>query len=317
MSARDALDDLLDFFDRGPELEVATVARPPDTGSPPEGRVLNLAGEAEAFFRDTVRRTVIERIGDWSLRKLDAVYKPDPGTVEWIDAAGVDTIGFAITRFSNLSPLAPFRPGDEQYKKRLSYWVCVLSAGCEQAFFFRAFSAAAELGRKAGTALASREGTFYKVEDEIFIFDERIDCLVYGGYLYVIRKYEYRRIFDQLDQVRRAAKRAAAKLHSRVPIANFDEFADACAAQAGMADKIIAVTTREYFDTLTVHLLKPVIAEFGLDIPVTTTDGQEQLVFKTGPDHRWRIVKLVDDDYLKSSMTNYRYEVNSKTAPPV
>lgn len=316
MSARDVLDDLIDFFADGPQLEVATVARPADAGTPPEGRVLNLAGDAETFFRDTVRSSVIDAVGDWSLRTLDPIYKPDPNTVEWAGAHDVATVRFAVDRFSNLSPLAPFRPGDDEYKKRLSYWVCVLSSAERQAFFFRAFSAAAELRRKAGTALVSRDGTFYKVEEDIFVFDERVDCFVFADYLYVIRKHEYRRIFDQLDQVRRAAKRAAAELHARVPIANFDEFASACAAQAGMADKIIAATKRDYFDSLTVDLLKPVITEFGLDIPVTTSDGHEQLVFQTDPEHRWRIVKLVDDDYLKSSMTNHRYEVNSKTASP-
>ncbi len=316
MSARNALDELVDFFDAGPQLEVATVARPHDRDSPPEGRVLNLAGDAEAFFRDTVRSKVIAASSDWSLRKLDPVYKTDPDTVEWADAKDVETVGFAVDRFSNLSPLAPFRPGDDEYKKRLSYWVCVLSSGDRHAFFFRAFSAAAELGRKAGTALTSKDGTFYTVQEEIFVFDERIDCFVFGGYLYVIRKNAYRRIFDQLDLVRRAAKRAANKLHARVPIANFDDFAGACAAQAGMADKIIAVTKRDYFDSLTVDLLKPVITEFGLDIPVTTSDGHEQLVFQADPEHRWRILKLIDDDYLMSSMTSHRYEVNSKTAPP-
>jgi hypothetical protein len=42
----------------------------------------------------------------------------------------------------------------------------------------------------------------------------------------------------------------------------------------------------------------------------------EQLQFRSEPEHRWRILKLVDDDYLRSTMTDARYEVNSKTAPP-
>jgi hypothetical protein len=45
--------------------------------------------------------------------------------------------------------------------------------------------------------------------------------------------------------------------------------------------------------------------------------SREQLVFQTDPEHRWRILKLVNDDYLMSLMTNHRYEVDSKTAPPV
>lgn len=33
-------------------------------------------------------------------------------------------------------------------------------------------------------------------------------------------------------------------------------------------------------------------------------------------ERRWRILRLVDDDYLKSSMTDHKYEVNSKIEPP-
>lgn len=51
MSARDALDKLIDFFEADPQLKVATVARPLDRDSPPEGRVLNLAGDAEPSQR--------------------------------------------------------------------------------------------------------------------------------------------------------------------------------------------------------------------------------------------------------------------------
>ena len=49
---------------------------------------------------------------------------------------------------------------------------------------------------------------------------------------------------------------------------------------------------------------------------MTTSDGQEQLVFQTDPEHRWRILKLVDDDYLRSSMTDHRYEVNFQDGAP-
>lgn len=63
-------------------------------------------------------------------------------------------------------------------------------------------------------------------------------------------------------------------------------------------------------------MLKPVIIEFSLNIPTTDVDGEKQLVFRSEPDQRFRILKLVDDDYLRSTMTNHRYEVNSKTDPP-
>jgi hypothetical protein len=118
-----------------------------------------------------------------------------------------------------------------------------------------------------------------------------------------------------LAVVLRRAKKAAKELHAKVPIANFAEFERACTSDARLADKIIAVRARDYFDRLSYTMLAPIITEFSLDIPTQDIEGDTQLVFRSAPDQRFRILKLIDDDYLRSSMTNHRYEVNSKTAP--
>ena len=44
-----------------------------------------------------------------------------------------------------------------------------------------------------------------------------------------------------------------------------------------------------------------------------TENGEERLLFEGNPDKRWLILKLLDDDFLGSIMTNQKYEVNSKS----
>jgi hypothetical protein len=297
---------------------VASVARPAGGDENQEARVLNLAGDAEGFFRDVIRKEVVDQLTAWSLTRFDPVYKPEQDSVEWFEVTDVGALRLAVDRFANLGPLQPFISADESYTQRLLYRVYVLTgARGRKAYFFRAFSSAAELQRKRGTAaLVSRDGTFTKVEERIFLFDDRIDCFVFGDYVFVLRRNDYRRIFDQLDEVRRRARDAASALHAKVPIANFDDFAAACSTQAAMADKLLAVQRRDYFDRLSYEMLAPVITEFNLQIPVQELDGVPQLVFLTEPEHRWRILRLVDDDYLRSAMTDHLYEANSKIAPP-
>lgn len=313
MDAAETLDALAAFMAADRELDVATVARPAAGNGQHEARYLSLAESARDFFHKITSAAVPAEGKEPELRHLDHTYKPETGEIEWVALAEAQAVQTACERYANMSPLGPFKPDDEQYKRRLAFWVGMTARGEERAFFFRAFSAAAELKRKTGAALVSRQGSFRRVEEQIFLFDDRIDCFVFGEYLYVLRKNDYRRVFDQLEEVRRQARKAAEQLHKRVPIANFDEFADACASQAGMADKLIAVQKRSYFNQLTYQMLEPVIEEFELEIPTQTHNGAAHLVFKSEPAHRWRILRLVDDDYLKSTMTNYRYEVNSKT----
>jgi Domain of unknown function (DUF4868) len=317
VTPRETLEELTAFVAARPELEVATVARPPRTDGQQEGRVLNLARDAESFFRDVIESAAIGRLQGSQLQRLDPVYKPEPDVIEWVEVAQVPAVRAARERYTNLSPLNPFAPEDDAYKRRLLFWVGVLTdAQGRRAHFFRSFSASAELKRKRGAALVSKEGTFTKIGEQIFLFDDSIDCFVFGKFLFILRKNDYRRIFDQLEEVRRQALKAAAQLNAKVPIANFEAFAKACSAQAGMADKLLAVQKRDYFERLSFQMLEPVIDEFSLGIPVEMRSGSPHLVFKGEPEHRWRILRLVDDDYLRSSMTDHKYEVNSKTESP-
>jgi Kiwa KwaB-like protein len=313
MTAAETFTALQEFLRANPPIELATVSRPAGRELQQEARYLPMEASAEAFFRRITTEAIIDSPNP-DLRPLDPTYKPERGTIEWAELADVDAVRIAAETYASLSILSPFQPGDESYKRRLRFWVARREAQGERAFFFRAFSASAELKRKRGAAFVSHDGAFRRIEQHIFLFDENVDCVVFGGYLFVLRKADYRRIFDQLEQLRQAARAAAARLHARVPIANFEEFADACAKQPAMADKLIALEGRDYFARLSFEMLSPVIDEFQLGIEVEDREGVSHLVFESDPAHRWRILRLVDDDYLRSSMTDHRYEVNSKTA---
>jgi hypothetical protein len=313
MTAADTLSALGEFLAANPPLELATAAKPASGETQHEARYVPLNGPAKAYFQRITTETV-EAAQQVELRPLDHTYKPETGTVEWVALADVPAVNAACVRFSDLGELSNFTPADDQYKKRLLYWAGVRHAGGERAFFFRSFSQAAELKRKKLIAVVLRDGPFELLDEQVFLFDENVDCVVYGEYVYVLRRNDYRRIFEQLEEVRQAALNAAQRLHELVPIKNFAEFAESCANQPAMADKLIAVERRDYFPRLSYQMLAPVIAEFELPIEVDDSDGAPQLVFDSSLEHRWRILRLVDDDYLRSSMTDHKYEVNSKTA---
>ena len=316
MTAKSSLTKLAGFIAVATTLEAATVAEPAAGVATPEARAMSLAGNAEQFFRKIIKTAVQDNLtaSTWTLKKLDPIYKPEPGEVEFETTTAIAPIVYATTQLSNMSALAPFNPSDEKYKRRLRYWAVVLTApDGTKAYFFRSFTASAELKRKKGAAFINRSGSFTVVDDEIFIFDEEIDCFVFDGYVYVLRKRDFRRIFDQIAAVLAKAKAAALDLHRKVPIANFGEFEAACSSDSRLADKLLAIRGRDYFNRLSYQMLQPVIAQFQLTIPTKTVNGATQLVFESKPATRFQILRLVDDDYLRSSMTNHDYEVNSKS----
>jgi len=313
------LEALASFLEAGPDLQAATVAKPARKDNSPETRSLNLAEDAERFFHGVIERAVGSNLGPlaWMVRDYDPLYKPDREEVEALEVAAVPALALATSRLDDLAPLAAFDGADDSYTRRLQYWGVVLTApDGTNAYFFHGFVGAAELHRKRGAALRLKAGTFHHVEERIFLFADGVDCFVFGDYVFVLQKGRFRSLFDQLEIVYAHATQAASDLHAKLPIANFDQFQQACGSDARLADKVVAIRGRDYFDQLSYDFVKPVIDEFHLEIPIITdTNGAVQLEFRNHPAHRFRILKLLDDDFLRSSMTDHRYEVNSKTEP--
>lgn len=71
--------------------------------------------------------------------------------------------------------------------------------------------------------------------------------------------------------------------------------------------------TPAYADAMTTEKLIAFAEERGIAIDTEESAGVRRLVFLPDPQHRWRILKLLDDDYLRSSLTELDYEVNSKS----
>jgi len=318
MKPQEALEALVDVLAGEPKLAVATIARSARKDDPPEARILKLAGDAEGEFRTIINKAVTAKLNPlvWTLKKFDPVYKPEPGDVEieWIKLDQVAAVSQATDRLDNVSGLAGFDASDSSFLRRLIYWGAAIGNSDNRAYFFRRFSSSSELKRKSKAAMVLKSGTFHLVEERIFLFDQAVDCFVYDEYVFVLRKSDFRSIFEQMKAVFDKAKNAASDLHGKLPISNFSDFQNACGSDSRLADKMLAIRKRDYFDGLSYSVVKPVIEEFELDIPTMKgKGGQIELEFRSAPAERFRILRLCDDDYLRSTMTKRRYEVNSKT----
>jgi hypothetical protein len=60
--------------------------------------------------------------------------------------------------------------------------------------------------------------------------------------------------------------------------------------------------------------MKKVIQKNNLPVKIVETDGKEMLLYD--PADKWVLLKLLDDDYLWSLMTEQSYEVNAKRELP-
>lgn len=159
-----------------------------------------------------------------------------------------------------------------------------------------------------------RGGTYNKITQKVFLFDDDIDCFSWDGYLYIKHVSNFQRIFEYFEQLRERASTAVDTVVQRVPVQNLDEFRAACTRQPQMMAKIVQISRKPYLERLSMADIQRTIQEFSLPVQLVTDGEQEKLLFENDREKRWLILKLLDDDYLGSVMTRQKYEVNSKSA---
>ena len=104
-------------------------------------------------------------------------------------------------------------------------------------------------------------------------------------------------------------------------IDGIEELKQAIARDLNMLAKMASVqrmmnTYPKYQESMTMEKLVPFIRkhpEWGIELSSAGPDAH--LIFTNDPQHRFKILKLLDDDHLKSELTEFEYEANSKSSP--
>jgi len=157
------------------------------------------------------------------------------------------------------------------------------------------------------------DNQFEALESQSYLFDDKVDFFTWDDYLFIRGAYHFRLIFKHFEQLQREVATNVHRVISFVPIQNEDEFLEACRNQPQMVSKVARVADQPYLNEITMDAIKETIDEFDLDIETSMVNGTEKLVFEKDVDKRWIILKLLDDDYLGSVLTDRKYESNSKS----
>jgi hypothetical protein len=301
---------LANFLQRARAASLLVVADPDDEGDPPIIQRLNLHEDVATGFLEVARGATPD-LGDVRLREYDPGYKPEPDELTYIPLAEVEGLSSLVRDLGHVDSAELFGEDDDLIK-RLRFYAVVVGNPGGRAVFFRHYSPKKELGRHAAFALMFQKGTYDQVKEKIFLFDEAVDCFTWNGSLFIKNVTQFQRMFAYFEGLRAKARDTIEAVHARVPISNVGEFEEACMANSLMLTKLASIARRPYLNRVTFADVEKTIKTFGLEVQVVGGKGAKALVFDQSREGRWRILKLLDDDYLGSIMTEERYEVNSK-----
>lgn len=313
-SLRDLLEDVLQF-DQASNLTNLCLASADSDGSGPTYHRLNITDSVAAEFRAIANKVVGSQQknlsnGNFAIRTYNAVSKLDSHEVEHIDLSQYPHVRQQIDGLADLSRLSAF--GNQRgIDGRLRFYVIVIDPdGSDPIYFFRSCSPKMELQQSSKIALIFSKGNYDTFNETLFVFDRGIDCFCRGNDLFVLNKGRFETIFQFFEEIKEAASETLDTIRATIPIHNFDELEAACLGHIQMLKKLKNIAAQPYLSRIKMDDIKKVIKEMGLSITVKKFGGKEKLTFDSSD--KWEILRLLDDDYLKSVMTGEKYEVNSK-----
>ncbi len=153
-------------------------------------------------------------------------------------------------------------------------------------------------------------GGYDKVSVPVFLFDHHIDCISTGKQMFVFKKDNFQEMFHFFEILRKLARETLDVIRQRGFIENFDEFARDCEAHLPKLAKLRNIAMKPYFTRLTIEDIKKVIEKNHLAVRTVIVHDKEMLLYD--PADKWVLLKLLDDNYLWSLMTDMAYEVTGK-----
>lgn len=195
----------------------------------------------------------------------------------------------------------------------------VSTRGGELSLFVQATPRAGWVKPKGGL-LAAVTGTALDVAkpETLFEFPTKFALVMSANRILILDQRSAAK-FLGLDAVtRQKAREMAADLVSDLRIDGLDDFLETVSSDANMHSKLRSAQRKmaespAYKQAMTTdHLVKFIATREDITLEVRESEDGPILVHDSSPKGRWMILKLLDDDYLMSTLTQEQYEANSK-----
>ncbi len=205
-------------------------------------------------------------------------------------------------------------------KLRLSMIRAAIDAG--HARFYRSVSTKQLVTRAGKLSLFQRNDRLDVVDSDTLLIDRYVDAVVVDGFAFFEERRRFKRVFGFLQELQTEAAQTFDDVITGLNIANVDAMRAAVPGQQlQMLGKTASIAQKlrdypAYRDAITMKKLAAfVAANPHTGVKIEGHGANAKFVFEPDPQHRFKILKLLDDDYLKSQLTELNYDANSKGMP--
>jgi hypothetical protein len=295
---------------------VVSLAKATARSDVPNFERLSITDDLAGEFRTAIAKTLSQighelDQGDTVVVPYNSGSNPDIHEMEFVDLRAEEGLRGHLVAIDSPGELPVFDGTGRGITNLRFYTVTATARDVEPFHILRTYSHRKELGRSKVLAAVFQGGQYDRLREPIFLFDGNADCISQGDFIFIRRRDNFQRIFKYFEKLMAMGQSTLEVLREKLPIRNFDALSAACLRSPMMLAKLRSLANLQLFEKLSMPAMKATIDAYGLPIEIAVNgQGHEEIVFDAA--HKWDFLRLIEDGYLKSDMTQVRYEVTGK-----
>ncbi len=266
---------------------------------------------------------LLEQVSETARAAADAELRPvhpgfAPGPAQWVHGPIPDGPLIALEPMVLTATHRQYERGTEFSRRSLLALRVTDRAGAAIARVYQGFSPEKALEHSKRILAFWNGDQFASLEAQPLVIDRNLRLFVFGSAVVMKSNSAYEALFGPLPDLRVQASETYSATLGQLQIVGGDELQAACESDINMMRKLLSIQQKLDQPGYPQALDMPSVVAFlgrnpHIDVPIDTRGGGPALVFQPQAQHRWALLKLLDDDYLRSDLTNINYEANSKT----
>lgn len=192
-------------------------------------------------------------------------------------------------------------------KQSKNLWAYAIKIGNSGITLFRKYTEKRILDIKGWIPLFVQNGVFNKLTDSILTIDKDIDCIYYDGKMFILDKIQFEKIFSFMDKFILEIDANICHLEEKSLVDDITALQKLCESDPRKIKKLNKVLKSDILNSLNTKRISEINRQYNLDLNFTE-DGKIIVSHK----NIWTVLRVLDDEYLESSMTDNKYEVHSK-----
>lgn len=286
--------------------------------SQPDFQRLETTGTLADSFRNIIRRFCERQQEDQkAAREYSIDRQPGAESVQFVSLTEFPEVQARVSGLSQPANIPPFIQEDT-FVRRLKFYAIVaqLEDG-NRLIGLRAITPAQKPGNSKWSVQAIYNHVHRRydlLEPDPFLFDEEIDCLLYGNFVFIANRSKFEQVFN-FDQITRdVAQRALSRLKP-LGIVNFDEFQAMCLRDRRKQRMLAPIASNgAALSHITVATARNVIeVNPNLGSIIKIVDDIELLAFEqTEP---WNLLRFLKQTTVRTVATGNPFEIDGDMNP--